>query len=65
MKVLGISFGTKNGTNDTVCKVALKGAQEAGAEVEFIQMSILISNTVLGVALALKHYYQEKGVYVY
>ena len=38
MKVLGISFGTKNGTNDTVCKVALKSAMEAGAEVEFIQM---------------------------
>lgn len=36
MKVLGISFGTKNGTNDTVCKAALMGAKEAGAKVEFI-----------------------------
>lgn len=36
MKVLGISFGTKNGTNDTVCKAALMGAKEGGAEVEFI-----------------------------
>jgi len=36
MKVLGISFGTKNGTNDTVCKAALMGAKEGGAKVEFI-----------------------------
>ena len=36
MKILGISFGTKNGTNDTVCKAALMGAKEAGADVEFI-----------------------------
>ncbi|KRK32564.1 NAD(P)H-dependent oxidoreductase [Loigolactobacillus bifermentans] len=41
MKVLGISFGTKNGTNDSLCIEALEGAQEAGAEVEFIQMSTL------------------------
>lgn len=38
MKVLGLSFGTKNGTNDTVCKAALMGAKEAGAEVEFINV---------------------------
>lgn len=36
MKVLGISFGTKNGRNDCMCKEALMGAQEAGAEIEFI-----------------------------
>lgn len=41
MKVLGISFGTKNGTNDSLCIEALMGAKEAGAEVEFIQMSTL------------------------
>lgn len=41
MKVLGISFGTKNGTNDSLCVEALMGAKAAGAEIEFIQMSTL------------------------
>ena len=36
-KVVGISFGTRNGNNDSICKEALMGAQEAGAEVEFIR----------------------------
>ena len=36
-KILGVSFGTKNGNNDSICKEALKGAQEAGCEVEFIR----------------------------
>ncbi|MGB4660818.1 MAG: flavodoxin family protein [Mobilitalea sp.] len=38
MKVLGISAGTKNGNNDAMCKEALMGAQEQGAEVEFIRL---------------------------
>ena len=38
MKIVGVSFGTKNGNNDTMCKVALMAAQEAGAEVEFIHL---------------------------
>lgn len=41
MKILGISFGTKNGNNDAVCKEALMGAQERGAEIEFINMQNL------------------------
>lgn len=41
MKILGISFGTKNGTNDSLCVEALMGAQSAGATVTFIQMSTL------------------------
>ncbi len=41
MKILGISFGTKNGTNDSLCIEALMGAKETGAEVEFIRMSEL------------------------
>ena len=41
MKILGISFGTKNGNNDAMCKEALKGAQEKGAEIEFINMQNL------------------------
>ena len=36
MKILGISFGTKNGTNDTMCRVALEECQKLGAEIEFI-----------------------------
>lgn len=38
MKILGISGGTKNGTNDAMCREALMGAQEMGAEVEFIHL---------------------------
>ena len=38
MKILGISAGTRNGNNDSMCKEALMGAQQAGAEVEFIRM---------------------------
>lgn len=37
VKILGISFGTKNGNNDTMCRVALEAAKEAGAEIEFIR----------------------------
>lgn len=38
MKIVGVSFGTKNGNNDTMCRVALEAAQQAGAEVEFIHL---------------------------
>lgn len=38
MKILGISAGTKNGSNDAICKEALMGAQEKGAQVEFINL---------------------------
>lgn len=41
MKILGISFGSKNGNNDAMCKEALMGAQEKGAEIEFINMQNL------------------------
>ena len=41
MKILGISAGTRNGSNDAMCKEALMGAQEAGAEIEFINLSDL------------------------
>ena len=36
MKILGISLGTKNGNNDTMCRVALEECQKLGAEIEFI-----------------------------
>lgn len=38
MKILGLSFGTKNGNNDTMCRVALEAAQKMGAEIEFIHV---------------------------
>jgi multimeric flavodoxin WrbA len=38
MKILGISGGTKNGTNDAMVREALMGAKEMGAEVEFIHL---------------------------
>ncbi|MBP3878612.1 MAG: flavodoxin family protein [Lachnospiraceae bacterium] len=37
-KILGISSGTFNGANDAMCKEALMGAQETGAEIEFINL---------------------------
>ena len=34
MKILGISGGMRNGSNDGMCIEALMGAKEMGAEVE-------------------------------
>ena len=48
MKILGISAGTKNGSNDCMCKEALMGAKEAGAEVEFINLFDLKINHCTG-----------------
>lgn len=39
MKILGISLGTKNGNNDTMCRVALEAAKAKGAEIEFIHLA--------------------------
>lgn len=38
MKILGVSGGSKNGTNDAMAKEALMGAKEVGAEIEFIHL---------------------------
>lgn len=38
MKVLAISGGTLNGSNDSMAKEALMGAKEQGAEIEFIRL---------------------------
>lgn len=61
MKILGISFGTKNGTNDTMCKVALKGAQDTGADVEFIQMSTLDIKHCTGCCACVKTLLSGRG----
>ena len=34
MKVLGLSAGTLNGANDSLCKEALMAAKDAGAEID-------------------------------
>ena len=41
MKVLGLSAGTLNGANDSLCKEALMAAKDAGAEIEFINITKL------------------------
>jgi multimeric flavodoxin WrbA len=38
VKILGLSGGSPNGTNDAMAKEALMGAQESGAEIEFIHL---------------------------
>lgn len=38
MKILGVSFGGPNGANDSMCKEALMGAKEMGAEIEFVHL---------------------------
>ena len=38
MKIVGVSLGTRNGSNDAMCKEALIAAQELGAEVSFIHL---------------------------
>lgn len=38
MTILGISGGTRNGNNDAICKEALRGAREQGAEISFIRL---------------------------
>ncbi len=41
MKILGISAGTPGGSNDAMCIQALMGAQELGAELQFINLNRL------------------------
>ena len=41
MKILGISGGMPNGSNDSMCKEALMGAKEVGADIEFINLNQL------------------------
>ena len=38
MKILAVSGGTRNGSNDAMAREALMGAKEAGAEIEFIRL---------------------------
>ena len=61
MKILGISAGTKNGNNDAMCKEALMGAKEMGAEVEFIRLHDLDLKHCTGCIACVKALMSGKG----
>lgn len=61
MKILGISSGTINGSNDAMCKEALMGAQEAGAEIEFINLHKLDIKHCTGCIACVKALMGGKG----
>ena len=61
MKILGISAGTKNGNNDAMCKEALMGAKEMGAEVEFINVFDLNIDHCTGCIACVKGLFSGKG----
>lgn len=61
MKILGISSGTLNGSNDSMCKEALMGAQEAGAEIEFINLHNLDIKHCTGCIACVKAMMGGKG----
>lgn len=61
MKILGISGGTKNGNNDSMCKEALKGAKEQGAEIEFIRLLDLDIKHCTGCIACVKSLMSGKG----
>ncbi|SHI95266.1 flavodoxin family protein [Parasporobacterium paucivorans] len=61
MKILGISGGTKNGNNDAMCKEALMGAKDMGAEVEFIRLNDLDIKHCTGCIACVKGLFGGKG----
>ena len=61
MKILGISSGSKNGNNDSMCKEALMGAQEMGADVEFIHLLDLDIKYCTGCIACVKSLMTGKG----
>lgn len=60
-KVLGVSFGTKNGNNDCICKEALMGAVEEGCEVEFIRAQDLDIRHCTGCIACVKSLMSGRG----
>lgn len=61
MKVLGLSGGTLNGANDAMCKEALMGAQELGAEIEFININTLDIKCCTGCKACVMSLFNGKG----
>ncbi|QWT17681.1 flavodoxin family protein [Collinsella sp. zg1085] len=60
-KIVGVSFGTKNGNNDAFCKEALIAAQEAGCEVEFIRAQDLTIKHCTGCITCVKMLMSGRG----
>lgn len=61
MKILGLSFGTQNGNNDAMCKEALMGAKEMGAEIEFINVFKLEIKPCTGCIACVKSLMSGRG----
>ena len=61
MKILGLSGGTPNGANDALCKEALMGAQEVGAELEFINLNTLDLKPCTGCKACVMSLFSGKG----
>lgn len=61
MKILGISAGTKNGGNDGMCREALMGAAEQGAEVEFINLYDINLKQCTGCTACVQAIFSGKG----
>ena len=61
MKIIGISGGTKNGNNDSMCKEALMGAKEIGAEIEFIRLMDLDIKHCTGCTACVGALFSGKG----
>lgn len=61
MKILGISSGSKDGNNDSMCKEALLGAKEMGAEVEFIRLLSLDLKCCTGCITCVMSLFTGKG----
>ncbi|MCR5649219.1 MAG: flavodoxin family protein [Oscillospiraceae bacterium] len=61
MKILGLSAGTLNGANDSLCKEALMAAKEAGAEIEFINIMKLDLKHCTGCKACVMGLFSGKG----
>lgn len=61
MKILGISGGSKNGGNDSMCKEALMAAKAQGAEVEFINLQLLEIKHCTGCTACVQSLFSGKG----
>jgi len=61
VKVLGLSFGRKLGNTEVFVKEALMGAEELGAEVEFIRVLDLEIKPCTGCLACVQHLHYGKG----
>lgn len=61
MKILGLSFGRRLGNTEVFIKEALMGAEEYGAEVEFIRVLDLEIKPCIGCHVCTQHLHFGKG----